>query len=490
MSFSIYSIQTNNPNSYDSNLVINGRFVVNNSTNKIVHFYDLNQILENGDYKDILLPENTFINVVAINNYSDNTFTGFNGTYFTDKGVVLDWSNYIVNNYNVARYFLRYYYYVSPFNEQNEGGLVYDASNNYYYTLIDNIRGQLSYTISQSTISSPSISSLNISTVSAVGGQTITINGSNFKYSPVVKVDGVIVASTLVSSTQITFVTPEHIAGTVNITVTNDGGTSNSLTFTYFVPAPTITNLDISSLSILGGKTITIMGTNFITNPLVKLDGVIVSSTLVSSTQMTFIAPSHNAGSVSITVTNDEGTSNSINLNYIDYPISNVCFPTGTLINTDQGIIPIEKINPAVHTIQNNNIETITKTITQDSYLVCIEKDALSKNIPSEKTIISKNHKLFYNGSMISAKNLMNRINDDSKLHKVNYTGEILYNVLLENKHDKMIVNNLICETLDPQNGIAIMYSFMKKVNFNFEEKQQFIKRYNSYVKEHKIFSK
>jgi hypothetical protein len=167
-------------------------------------------------------------------------------------------------------------------------------------------------------------------------------------------------------------------------------------------------------------------------------------------------------------------------------PISNICFPAGTPINTDQGIICIEKINSNSCTIRGNKIETITKTITQDKYLVCIEKDALAKNIPSQKTLISKNHGLLYNGKMIRAAELL-KLNNEG-IYKVKYNGETLYNVLLKDKHDKMIVNNLICETLDPENGIARMYLDLKKCNYSDKEKEQFIKEYNNYVKEKKTF--
>lgn len=169
-------------------------------------------------------------------------------------------------------------------------------------------------------------------------------------------------------------------------------------------------------------------------------------------------------------------------------PISNICFPSGTPVNTDNGIINIEKLNPYLHTIRGNKIETITKTVTQDKYIVCIEKDALAKNIPSEKTIISKNHKLFYNGSMVPSKKLLELNN--TGIYKVKYTGEILYNILLEDKLDKMIVNNLICESLDPENNIAKMYYEMKNANLDFEKHQQYIKLYNNYVKENKTFTK
>jgi len=138
-----------------------------------------------------------------------------------------------------------------------------------------------------------------------------------------------------------------------------------------------------------------------------------------------------------------------------EIPIQAICFPAGTPINTDQGLVPIEKIDTDVHTIRNKKIVAITKTITTEKKIICIEKDALSKNIPSQKTYISRNHKLLYNKQMIQAKYLVGLVDG---VYNKKYNGEILYNVLLDTC-DKMIVNNLIVETLDPTNIVAKLYN-------------------------------
>jgi len=166
-------------------------------------------------------------------------------------------------------------------------------------------------------------------------------------------------------------------------------------------------------------------------------------------------------------------------------PISNICFPGYTLIDTNLGKIAIEKINPDIHTIRNKKIVTVTKTITQDKYLVCFEQGSLGMNIPSEKTVISKNHLIFYKGHMIKAKEFIKIINN-GKVRKMKYTGEILYNILLEN-YDKMVVNNLICETLHPINSIAVLYTELK--NFNDEEKKYLINCFNEHVVRNNVFT-
>jgi hypothetical protein len=164
-------------------------------------------------------------------------------------------------------------------------------------------------------------------------------------------------------------------------------------------------------------------------------------------------------------------------------PISNICFPKGTPIMTDQGNICIEKLIPNIHTIRNKKIVGITKTITQDKHLVCFEKDAIGKNLPSQKTIISKNHKILYKGKMMAAKEFLIGFED---VKRVKYTGEILYNVLME-KYDKIVVNNLICESLDPENSAAKLYH--KLQGLTIQQQNEFINKINKHSIENNVFS-
>jgi hypothetical protein len=157
--------------------------------------------------------------------------------------------------------------------------------------------------------------------------------------------------------------------------------------------------------------------------------------------------------------------------------ISNVCFLKGTLITTNQGDIPIEQLDPAIHTIRNKKIVLITKTITPDKYMICFEKHALGNNVPSQKTVISKNHQIFYKGQLIKAREFVGMIDNVDKVHKVKYEGDILYNVLLTD-YNKMMVNNMICETLHPDNDVAKLNLML--INFTTEKQSQIIKMFNN----------
>ena len=168
-------------------------------------------------------------------------------------------------------------------------------------------------------------------------------------------------------------------------------------------------------------------------------------------------------------------------------PITNICFPANTPITTDQGIVSIDKLNPNIHTINDSKIVAITKTASKDKYLVCFEKGSLGDDLPSKRTIMSKHHKILYNGVMIEAKKFLG---DFEHITKMEYTGEVLYNVLME-KHDTMKVNNLICETLNPKTSIAQLYKAFSDHKVNIEDQDDLIeyiitklsKRDNKYQK-------
>jgi hypothetical protein len=167
---------------------------------------------------------------------------------------------------------------------------------------------------------------------------------------------------------------------------------------------------------------------------------------------------------------------------FVPNPISNICFPAKTPIKTDQGFINIDEINPSIHTIRNRKIVGVTSTITQEKHLVCFEKDSLGINTPSQKTFITKNHSILYRGQMIKAYDFVG-INSGIYLKK--YRGEVLYNVLME-EHDKMMVNNLICETLHPENSVAKLYLFL--LNMSPEQQCKYIEKYNKEVIEKKLY--
>ena len=159
-------------------------------------------------------------------------------------------------------------------------------------------------------------------------------------------------------------------------------------------------------------------------------------------------------------------------------PVVPICFPAGTPVLTDQGNIPIELIDPNVHTIKKKPIVAITQSFMNEDTIVCIEKHSLGINIPNKRTYISNYHGIIYKNNLIPAKQLVGRLRG---IYHVKYNNQILYNVLME-KHYIMNVNNMSVETLNPKNIVAKLYTN----EHSPEEKTKLILEINEITKNNK----
>ena len=129
-----------------------------------------------------------------------------------------------------------------------------------------------------------------------------------------------------------------------------------------------------------------------------------------------------------------------------------ICLPAGTPILTDQGLVAIEKIDIKKHTIAHKRIVAITTTITPEKHLVCFEANSMGINCPTQRTLMTPGHEVLYKGKLVQAKHFVGRL---TGVHTVPYNGkDVLYNVLQE-QHGLMRVNNMVLETLHPENKVA-----------------------------------
>ena len=131
------------------------------------------------------------------------------------------------------------------------------------------------------------------------------------------------------------------------------------------------------------------------------------------------------------------------------------CFPKGTPINTDHGIIEIQDIIPSRHTIRGNHVRAIIKTQWTRGNMILFKKNCLYNNVPSNDTLISIKHQIYYNGKMHDADSFVSLNKAEAIPHTNNKS---IYNVLLD-KHDKMITNNMIVETQNPNSMIGYLYN-------------------------------
>jgi uncharacterized delta-60 repeat protein len=129
-----------------------------------------------------------------------------------------------------------------------------------------------------------------------------------------------------------------------------------------------------------------------------------------------------------------------------------ICLPAGTPILTDQGLVAIDKIDTKKHTIGKKRIVAITTTITPEKHLVCFEANSMGINCPTQRTLMTPGHEVLYKGKLVQSKHFVGRL---TGVHTVPYNGkDVLYNVLQE-QHGLMRVNNMVLETLHPENKVA-----------------------------------
>ncbi len=159
----------------------------------------------------------------------------------------------------------------------------------------------------------PSVTSISPTAGPVTGGTAVTITGTNLTGANAVDFGATAATSfTVVSSTEVTTVSPAEAAGTVDVTVTTPLGTSATSAadqFTY-EGAPTVTSISPTAGPVAGGTAVTITGTNLTGATSVAFRTTAATSfTVVSSTEVTAVSPARAAGTVDVTVTTPVGTS-------------------------------------------------------------------------------------------------------------------------------------------------------------------------------------
>ncbi len=196
------------------------------------------------------------------------------------------------------------------------------------------------FTINAADNPVPATTSLSPASATAGGPDfTLTVNGSSFSSSSIVRWNGADRATTYLSATQLTAsISASDIAnsGTASVTVFNPtpgGGTSNAQTFTINTadnPVPATTSLSPASATAGGPDfTLTINGSNFISSSIVRWNGADRVTAYVNATQLTASIPASDiagTGTANVTVFNPVpggGTSNAqtFTLNAADNPV-------------------------------------------------------------------------------------------------------------------------------------------------------------------------
>ena len=173
-----------------------------------------------------------------------------------------------------------------------------------------------SFTINNPTNPVPTESSISPTSATAGGaGFSLTVNGTGFVSTSVVKFNGAAKTTTLISATQLTAaITAADIgtAGTASVTVTNPapgGGTSGTLPFTISGASLTLASIAPNAATAGGAAfPLTLTGTGFVAGSTVNFgSNPAITPSSVTSTQIVVTVPAADiaaVGTVNVTVTN------------------------------------------------------------------------------------------------------------------------------------------------------------------------------------------
>jgi hypothetical protein len=160
----------------------------------------------------------------------------------------------------------------------------------------------------------PAVTGITPTSGPACGGTTVTVLGSGFTGATAVSFGTTAaVYFTVISDMAITAFSPAEAAGTVDITVTTNSGTSATSGadhYTYTAAAvPSLTALTPNSGSTAGGTAVQISGSNFTSATNVTFAGTSVSFTAYSDGLITVVSPPNPAGVWDVVMTNLTGSS-------------------------------------------------------------------------------------------------------------------------------------------------------------------------------------
>ncbi|WP_340373789.1 IPT/TIG domain-containing protein [Streptomyces sp. SS7] len=152
----------------------------------------------------------------------------------------------------------------------------------------------------------------------AAGGASVTLSGQNLSNATAVQFATSGSVFTVLSSTEIVATAPPGL-GTVSVTVTTPGGSSNPLAYAY-VSAPVLTAVSPPTAGVSAGTVVTLTGTGLTTTTSVTIGGAAVAFVVLSDSQLTAAVPAGPPGAAAIEVTTAAGTAPALVFHRVEPP--------------------------------------------------------------------------------------------------------------------------------------------------------------------------
>ncbi len=152
-----------------------------------------------------------------------------------------------------------------------------------------------------------------VAPLSAVGGQPITITGTNFRAGSTLLVNGVPAAPTSASATQIVFPYPAGLTCGSQVSVVNLDGQAVSSPLN---PTPTVTSTILGTGPAAGGALFIVQGTGFALGTTVTIGGAAASVASVTATIITMNTPPGTVGSQPVVITTPGGCATNTSYTY------------------------------------------------------------------------------------------------------------------------------------------------------------------------------
>lgn len=277
------------------------------------------------------------------------------------------------------------------------------------------------------------------------------------------------------TSTSVTF-TPGYYTGTgtyVTSTIILDGGGNANAIFIFKGPAFTFTGCTFSLTNSASASNIFWVADNAFTATNSNVFGTVICEAFTSTNDAApnIVMTGHfysrtaltltRSGAGTFTITSSGEIPAAVPTDYsppiiVDPtpPAPPVCYAKGTLILTQRGYVPIEKLKAGHkivtqgkivdHVLQPKaNVERViwVSHFTSDEGAICISKDAFGENYPFQDLYVSPDHCMLIHGKMVRAKYLVN----DDTIYKE--AGETVYYHVECEKHSAIVANGVLSET-------------------------------------------